>query len=148
MCSLSSRLLKKEAAGFFASGRRLEFEECIANFNVDFVGIQEGRQRSSVTRQVGRYFVVSAAADRGHGGPEAWVHHKHVSNPKHIITLLSDSRRLVVRLSERQCQLDLIVLHASVRSNLRDKASSVTVVGKHASRVDCIAVASLFHLVC
>ena len=88
------------------------FEECIANLNVDFAGIQEGRQRSSVTRQVGRYFVVSTAADRGHGGPEAWVHHKHVSNPKHIITLLSDSRRLVVRLSERQCQLDLMVLHA------------------------------------
>ena len=61
--------VEKEAAGFFASGRRLEFEECIANLNVDFAGIQEGRQRSSVTRQVGRYFVVSAAA------------HKHVSNP-------------------------------------------------------------------
>ena len=106
--------IEKEAAGFFASGRRLEFEERIANLNVDFAGIQEGRQRSSVIRQVGRYFVVSAAADRGHGGPEAWLHHKHVSNPKHIITLLSDSRRrrLVVRLSERRCQLDLIVLHA------------------------------------
>ena len=84
--------IEKEDAGFFASGRRLEFEECIANLNVDFAGIQEGRQRASVTRQVGRYFVVSAAADRGHSGPEAWVHHKHVSNPKHIITLLSDSR--------------------------------------------------------
>ena len=60
---------EKEAAGFFASGRRLEFEECIANLNVDFVGIQEGRQRSSVTRQVGRYFVVSAAADLGSRWP-------------------------------------------------------------------------------
>ena len=49
--------VEKEAAGFFASGRRLEFEECIANLNVGFGGIQEGRQRSSVTRQVGRYFV-------------------------------------------------------------------------------------------
>ena len=112
MCSLSSGLLKKRLQGSFASGRRLEFEECIAKLNVDFARIQEGRQRSNVTRQVGRYFVVSAAADRGHGGLEASVHHKHVSNPKHIITLLSDSRRLVVRLSERQCQLDLIVLHA------------------------------------
>ena len=61
--------VEKEAAGFFASGRRLEFEERVANLNVDYAGIQEGRQRSSVTRQVGRYFVVSAAADRGHGGP-------------------------------------------------------------------------------
>ena len=74
MCSLFQPAIEQEAAGFFASGRRLEFEECIANLNVDFAGIQEGRQRSSVTRQVGRYFVVSAAADRGHGGPEAWVH--------------------------------------------------------------------------
>ena len=31
MCSPSSLPLKKEAAGIFASGRRLEFEECIAN---------------------------------------------------------------------------------------------------------------------
>ena len=36
----------------------------------------------------------------------------------------------------------------SVRSNGRDHTSSVAVVGKHASRVDCIGVASLFHLVC
>ena len=114
-----------------------------------FAGIQDGRQRASVTRQVGTYFVVSAAADRGHGGPEAWVHHKHVSNPKHIITLLSDSRRLVVRLSERQCQLDLVVLHAPPSGqNISDKTTSVTVVGKHASRDDCIGVASLSHFVC
>ena len=46
------------------------------------------------------YFVVSAAADRGNGGPEARIHGTRVSKPKHIITLLSDSRRLVVRLSE------------------------------------------------
>ena len=38
MCSLSSPAIEKEAAGFFASGRRLEFEECIANLNVDFPG--------------------------------------------------------------------------------------------------------------
>ena len=56
--------------------------------------------------------MVSAAADRGNGGPEAWIHRAHVSKPKHIITLLSDSRRLVVRLSDKHCQLDLIVLHA------------------------------------
>ena len=53
--------IEKEAAWFFAGGRRLEFEERIANMNVDVGGIQESRQRSSVTRQVGRYFVVSAA---------------------------------------------------------------------------------------
>ena len=94
---------EKHAAGFFASGRRLEFEKRI---------IQEGRQRSSATRQVGRYFVVSAAADRGNCGPEAWIHRAHVSKPNPPITLLPDSRRLVVRLSEIDCQLDLIVLHA------------------------------------
>ena len=72
-CAHLPAVIVKEAAGFFASGRKLEFEECIAKLNVDFAGIQEGRQRSSVTRQV--HFVESAAADRGHGGPEAWVHH-------------------------------------------------------------------------
>ena len=42
-----------DAAGFFDSGRRLEFEKRIADLKVDFAGMQEGWQRSSATRQVG-----------------------------------------------------------------------------------------------
>ena len=56
--------------------------------------------------------LLSAAAERGNGGTEALIHRKHVSTPKHIIIMLSDSRRLVVRLPKKHCQLDLIVLHA------------------------------------
>ena len=140
--------IEKEAAGFFASGRRVEFEECIANLNVDCAGIQEARQRSGVTRQVGRYFVVSAAADRFHSGPEAWVHHKHVLQPKTHYHSLSDSRRLVVRLSEWQCQLDLIVLHAPPSSQTSETKHQASLWWKTRSRVDCIGVAFLFHLVC
>ena len=78
MCSPSSPLSNKLLLFLFASGHRLEFEKRIADLEVDFADIQEGRQRSSATRQVGKNFVVSASADRGNGGPEAWIHHAHV----------------------------------------------------------------------
>ena len=104
--------IEKEAAGFFASGRRLEFEECIANLNVDSAGIQEGWQRSSVTRQVGRYFVVSASA-----GVTVALKRGYITNTSSFVRAAVSTRSDSVACT-------------SVRSNLRDKTSSVTVVGK------------------
>ena len=108
MCSPSSPLLKKRLLVSSLVAADLSSRIVLLTRNVDFAGIQEGRQRSSATRQVGRYFIISTAADRGYGGPEAWVHRAQISKPKHIITVLSASRRLVVRHSEMHCQLDLI----------------------------------------
>ena len=133
---------RKSCSCFFACGRRLEFEKRIAGF-------QESRQRSSATRQVGKYFVVSTAADRGNGAPEAWIHRAHVSKPKHIITLLTDSKRLVVRLSEKHCQLGLIVLYAlPVGQTSEAQEPGFRVVGTHAPGVACCEFDALFNLVC
>ena len=87
--------VEKAATGFLASGRRLEFEKRIAELEVDFAGIQEGRQRASTTRQVGSHLFccVSCGRNAANGVPEAWIHRKHVSKPKHIIIMLSDARR-------------------------------------------------------
>ena len=74
---------------------------------------------------------MSAAADRGNGGPEAWIHRTRVSKPKHIITLLSDSRRQVVRLSERHCQLDLIVLHAPTAGQTSESKNQASLWLEH-----------------
>ena len=111
----------------------LNLRKRFAELEVDFAGIQEGRQRASTTRQVGSYFVVSAAAERGNGGPEAWIHRKHVSKPKHIIIMimLSDSRRLVVRLSEKHCQLDLIVLHAPTAGQTSESKNQASLWWEH-----------------
>ena len=48
---LQTLLEGRVAAGFSACGRRLEFEKRTADLEVDFAGVQEGRQRSSATRQ-------------------------------------------------------------------------------------------------
>ena len=54
--------IEKEAAGFFASGRRLEFEECIANLNVGFsvCGIPR-KPRAPSTPEHSRCILISTA---------------------------------------------------------------------------------------
>ena len=65
--------VETEVAGFFASGRRLEFEERIADLKVDIAGIQEGRQdQASHVRSAGTLWCrplrtgVTVARKRGH----------------------------------------------------------------------------------
>ena len=149
MCSPSSLLLKKQLLVSLPVAACLNCEKRIAELEVDFAGTQEGRQRTSTTRQVGSYFVVSAAAERGNGGPKAWIHQKHVSKPKHIIIMLSDSRRLVVRLSEKLLSAGSdCVACAYGWSNVGVQESGIIVVGAHAPRIACSEFAALFALVC
>ena len=80
-------------------------EKRVVDLEVDFAGIQEGRQRSRATRQVGRYLVgVSCCGPRQRWQPDTWIHRcARFQTETHRALLCSDASQLrLVRLRSSQ----------------------------------------------
>ena len=124
--------VEKDAAGFFASGRRHEFEKRIADLKSAL-----GRQRSSATlgSQLLRTettvalklgYIVRTFPNRNTSSPYC--------QPRSFTDTLSSGSDSVAR--------------ATSRSNFGDQESGFTVVGTPAAGIACSGFAAFFDLVC
>jgi hypothetical protein len=92
--------------------RRLQLADQFHAKGFSIVGLQETRTRDAVCRPSGQFTCWSAAADKGNGGLELWVHNSMAPDVRTAVVLVSQSRLLVVRLSIALGEVCCFVLHA------------------------------------
>ena len=94
------------------SFRRMQLEQTFSDARLSVVGIQESRSRDDAVRK-GRFFVMIASqASSGAGGMELWVHQTVFLGEPSWFVLLSQPRRLVVRVMTVAGPVIFVVLHA------------------------------------